>query len=188
MTLVAFTCRGRPAAMSRATLRRHGSLRDRSSQGVTFRRAVLRRPEPALLSVIERLCVTPLAVPLLQGFGKCQGNSRAASPAHGTSQPALRQSLRLRKGARLRPTSSNGRPGAQPLFVDGRRCLEIGPANRILFLNRVLGVIARIYQATSGTLPRSTISRMRPSGCNHLFGSRSTAQNRFFPSWLFMKG
>src|SRR5450756_381579 len=68
---------------------------------VFFRLAVLRRPEPALFCVIERLCVTPLAVPLavplLPGFGTCQGNSRAASPAHGNSQPALRESSRLRK-------------------------------------------------------------------------------------------
>ena len=101
MTLAVFTCRGRPAALNRATLRRHGSLWDRSSQGGTFRRAVLRRPEPALLSVIERLCVTPLAVPLavppLLGFGAGQGNSRAASPAHANSQPALRAPMRLRK-------------------------------------------------------------------------------------------
>src|ERR1035438_9077109 len=78
MTLAVFTCRGRPAAMSRATLRRYGSLWDGSSLG-TFRRAILRRLAPALLSVIERLCVTPLAVPLavplLLGFGTCQGNS-----------------------------------------------------------------------------------------------------------------
>ena len=60
-----------------------------------------RRPAPAVLSVIERLCVTtlavPLAVPLLLGFGTCQGNSRTASPARGNSQPALRESSRLRK-------------------------------------------------------------------------------------------
>src|ERR1035438_1405901 len=72
-----------------------------SSLGGTFRRAVLRRPAPALFSVIEGLCVTPLAVPLavhpLLGFGTCQGNSRAASPAHANSQPALREPLRLRK-------------------------------------------------------------------------------------------
>jgi hypothetical protein len=101
MTLVAFTCRGRPAAMSRATLRRYGSRWDGSSLRGTFRRAILRRLAPALLSVIERLCVTPFAVPpavpLLLGFGTCQGNSRAASPAYGNSQPALRASLRRRK-------------------------------------------------------------------------------------------
>src|ERR1035441_446382 len=54
----------------------------------------------ALLSV-KGLCVTPfaasLAVPPLQGFGTGQRNSRAASPAHGASQPALRESLRLQK-------------------------------------------------------------------------------------------
>jgi hypothetical protein len=76
MTLAVFTCRGRPAALNRATLRRYGSLWDGSSLG-TFRRAVLRQPALALLSVIDGLCVTPLAVPpavpLLQGFGTCQG-------------------------------------------------------------------------------------------------------------------
>ena len=100
MTLVAFTCRGRPAAMSRATLRRYGSRWDGSSLRGTFRRAVLRRLAPALLSVIDGLCVTPLAVPLavplLLGFGTGQGNSRAAPPVHANSQPALREPLRLR--------------------------------------------------------------------------------------------
>src|ERR1035438_2673514 len=71
MTLAVFTCRGRPAALNRATLRRYGSLWYGSSLG-TFRRAVLRQPALALLSVIDGLCVTPLAVPpavpLLQGF------------------------------------------------------------------------------------------------------------------------
>ena len=48
MTLVAFTCRGRPAAMSRATLRRYGSRWDGSSLRGTFRQAVLRRPAPGV--------------------------------------------------------------------------------------------------------------------------------------------
>ena len=121
MTLAVFTCRGRPAALNRATLRRYGSLWDGSSLRGIFRRAVLRRPAPALLSVIEGICVTPLAVPLavplLLGFGTCQGNSRAASPAHGASQPALRESARLRRergsgrhlemGALVRNTTSS---------------------------------------------------------------------------------
>src|ERR1039457_1816829 len=64
MILAVFTCRGRPAALNRATLRRHGSLWDGSSVGGTFRWAILRWPAPAVLSAIERLCVTPLAVPL----------------------------------------------------------------------------------------------------------------------------
>src|ERR1019366_1897175 len=97
MTLVGFTCRGHPAALNRATLRRYGSLWDEFSLGGTFPRAVLRRPAPALLYVIDGLCVTPLAVPLavplLQGFGTCQGDSRAASPAHRNSQPAPRASF-----------------------------------------------------------------------------------------------
>ena len=99
MTLAVFTCRGRPAALNRATLRRYGSLWDGSSLG-TFRRAVLRQPALALLSVVDGLCVTPLAVPLavplLLGFGTGQGNSRAAPPVHANSQPALREPLRLR--------------------------------------------------------------------------------------------
>src|ERR1039458_7256787 len=82
------------------TCPKQGYFWDGSSLGGTFRRAVLRRLAPVLLSVIDGLWVTPLAVPLavplLQGFGTGQGNSRAAPPAHGASQPALRESLRLR--------------------------------------------------------------------------------------------
>jgi len=62
--------------------------------------------------------------------------------------------------------------------------LEIGAANRIPFLNRVLGVIARIYQATSRVLPPVYDLGARPSGWQPSFGSRSTAQNRFLPSWV----
>src|ERR1017187_4033815 len=84
MTLAVFTCRGRPAALNRATLRRHGSLWDGPCLG-TFRRVALRRPAPALLSVIEPLCVTPLAVPLavplLLGFGTCQGELACRVPS-----------------------------------------------------------------------------------------------------------
>ena len=62
-----------PAALKRATLRRYGSPLGRGFPGGFLRLAVLRRPEPALFCVIERLCVTPLecplAVPLLSATG-----------------------------------------------------------------------------------------------------------------------
>ena len=174
MILAVFACRGRPAALSRATLRRYGSRWDGSSMGGTFRRAILRRPAPAVLSVIEGLCVTPLAVPaavpLLLGFGTCQGNSRAASPAHANSQPALRESWRLRKErgsadighfpstAASIWKSARGRAGTRRAAAVVRADVMAGTtadheaatlllhdvgnrgaANRILFLNRVLG-------------------------------------------------
>ena len=132
MTLAVFTCRGRPAALNRATLRRLGSLWDGSS---------LRGISAALfyagLRLLCLLLAVPLAVPPLLGFGTCQGNSRAASPAHGASQPALRESLRLRmdrgSGRHLEMGRScsfvsneavDGEPGIRrrpPLFGNRRR-------------------------------------------------------------------
>ena len=140
MTLAVFTCRGRPAALNRATLRRYGSLWYGSSLG-GFPPGCS-TPACACRAFCNRaaLCHTlavPLAVPLLQGFGTCQGNSRAASPAHGASQPALRESLRLRmdrgSGRHLEMGRScsfvsneavDGEPGIRrrpPLFGNRRR-------------------------------------------------------------------
>jgi hypothetical protein len=63
-------------------------------------------------------------------------------------------------------------PALPPTTKPQHCCLPdvgtFGAANRIMFRNRVLGVIARIYQATSRILPRFTISRRRPVGGNHL--------------------
>src|ERR1039458_7697732 len=70
MTLVVFTCRGRPAALNGATLRRYGSLWDGASLGGTFRRAVLRRPAPCFAFCKGALCHT------LRGLARC-------SPAPG---------------------------------------------------------------------------------------------------------
>jgi hypothetical protein len=127
MILAVFTCRGRPAALNGATLRWHGSLWDGSSLGGTFRRAFLRRLAPALLSEIEGLWVTPLAVPLavppLLGFGTCQGNSRAASPAHGKA-----------------PSPRSGRPCVTGKSVGSGRHLQMA----VLVPNRYASTAAGI--------------------------------------------
>ena len=151
MILAVFTCRGRPAALSRATLRRYGSLWDGFSLGGYFPPGCSPPAWPALLSVIDGLCVTPfaasLAVRLLLGFGTCPGNSRAASPAHRklpARAPGVLASPQwsaaptdILKWVALAASYLMRQWTESPVFVDGRRCLEIDAANHILSLNRV---------------------------------------------------
>src|ERR1035437_6164135 len=97
------------------------------------------------------------------------GNRRGAAPAPSVPRRRCARTPRPAPSLTMRPaTLLSPDPGT------------IGSANRIPFLNRVLGVTARIYQGTSRILPRFTISRRRPSGWQPSSGSRSTAQNRFF--------
>jgi hypothetical protein len=97
MILAVFTCRGRPAALNRATLRRHGSLWDGSSLMGTFRRAALRRTALALLSVTGGYCVTPSRFPCSWALRRAGGTRVPRPQLIGNSQPALRESLRRRR-------------------------------------------------------------------------------------------
>src|ERR1039458_7935980 len=115
-----------------------------------FRRAVLRQPAPAVLSVIGRLCVTPSRSRLLFPCSRALGRARETrvprpqlmeppSPRSGspcvsgwTVAPAdILKWVALAASYLMRQWTES------PVFVDGRRCLEIDAANHILSLNRV---------------------------------------------------
>ena len=99
MTLAVFTCRGRPAALNRATLRRYGSRWDGSSLGGIFRRTVLRRLAPGVLR--PQLMQTPSP----RSGSPCV-SSKSAAPAMARGRRDCRVIDPFRAVAAAAPTYS----------------------------------------------------------------------------------
>ena len=207
MTLVAFTCRGRPAALNRATLRRHGSLWDGSSLGKQFPPGCS-TPACACFAFRNRGAIVshPRCSPA-PGLWDVPGELAGRAPAHASSQPALWESSRLRKErgsadighfpstAASIWKSARGRAGTRRAAAVVRADVMAGTtadheaatlllhdvgnrgaANRILFLNRVLGA------DPVGTTFRSPLHSLEPVlSLLVMKGYRSSLLTSFFP-------